>query len=199
MINSISKIFKATIIKLVVAFFIIILIIIIYKIMFEKKFETVANLINMFAPVETKSLKAELVNGELANKPLYGSKYATMKISSINLELPVYFGESLTILKLGIGQDSNSYFPGEGGTIIYMGHNFKTFLSELPNVKKGDSIEIEADYGSFKYNVYDTKVVGEYDTNEAPIQKNEEILILYTCWPINNVGHADKRYLVYAK
>ena len=199
MINSISKIFKATIIKLVVAFFIIIFILIIYKIMFEKKFETVTNLINMFAPVETNTSKTELVEGELKNKPMYGSKYATMKISSINVELPVYFGESLSILKSGIGQDSNSYFPGEGGTILYMGHNYKTFLAELPNIKNGDIIQVETDYGSFNYTVYDTKIVGEYETNEAPIQKDEEILIIYTCWPINNIGHADQRYLVYAK
>ena len=52
---------------------------------------------------------------------------------------------------------------------------------------------------SNNYKVYDSKVVGENDTSEAPIKNDEEILIIYTCWPINNIGHADERYLVYAK
>ena len=80
-----------------------------------------------------------------------------------------------------------------------MGHNFKTFLAKLPEVKIDDKIEIETDYGNFSYKVYDKKIVGEDDIDKALLQRNEEILIIYTCWPINNIGHADKRYLVYAK
>ncbi len=80
-----------------------------------------------------------------------------------------------------------------------MGHNFKTFLAKLPDLKKDDTIEVETEYGTFDYKVYNTKIVGEYDTDEAPIQKGQETLILYTCWPINNIGHASQRYLVYAK
>lgn len=167
--------------------------------MFEEKFEAVASLINIFAPIETKTLEPVLEGIELTNKPIYGSKYATLRIDSIDVELPVYFGESLSILKSGIGHDSESFFPGEGGTVIYMGHNFKTFLAKLPDVKINDVIEVETEYGTFDYKVYKTKVVNETDTDEAPIQRDEEMLILYTCWPINNIGHASKRYLVYAK
>ena len=36
------------------------------------------------------------------------------------------------------------------------------------------------------------------DVDELPVQKGEEILMLYTCWPINNIGHASERYVVYA-
>ena len=113
--------------------------------------------------------------------------------------MPVYYGESLSILKNGIGHDSRSFFPGEGGTILYMGHNFKTFLARLPETNIGDSIQIETEYGTFEYKIYDKKIVNEHDTDKAPIQQEEEILIIYTCWPINNIGHAYERYLVYAK
>ena len=197
--NKIYIIFKATINKLIVAFLIIISVLIFYRISFKEKFETVADLINVFAVTETKEGKPVLNGIELKNKPVYGSKYGTLKIPSIELELPIYFGDSLSILKSGIGHDSNSYFHGEGGTILYMGHNYKTFLAKLPDVQKGDKIEVETDYGKFKYKVYKSKVVNEYDISQAPIQDEEEMLIIYTCWPINNIGHADERYLVYAK
>ena len=130
---------------------------------------------------------------------MYGTKYARMKIDSINVDLPLYYGEGLDLLKNGIGQDSNSYFPGEGGTILCMGHNFKSFLARLPETKIGDKIQIQTSYGTFEYKIYESKIVHETDLGAAPIQNKEEILIIYTCYPINNIGHAYQRYLVYAK
>ena len=53
------------------------------------------------------------------------NKYATIKIPKIDVDLPVYYGDSLDVLKKGVGHSSGSYFPGEGGSIIYMGHNSK--------------------------------------------------------------------------
>ena len=199
MINNIVRILKATIKNMIVAFLIIFIVHLIYKIGFEKKFKAVASLINVFAQSEIKTLEPRLEGEDLVNRPTFGSKYATLKIPSINVELPIFCGENLSILKMGIGQDSASYFPGEGGTVLLMGHNFKTFLSKLPEVKNNDVIEIETNYGKFSYKVYDKKIVGENEVDKAPIQRKEEILIIYTCWPINNIGHADKRYLVYAK
>ncbi len=78
------------------------------------------------------------------------------------------------------------------------GHNFKTFLAKLPDAQKGDNIILETSYGTFEYEIYDTKIVNEYKTEEVPVQKEKEILMLYTCWPINNIGHASERYVVYA-
>ena len=36
------------------------------------------------------------------------------------------------------------------------------------------------------------------DVEEVPIQSEKELLMIYTCWPINNLGHATERYVVYA-
>ena len=80
-----------------------------------------------------------------------------------------------------------------------MGHNFKSFLSRLPEARIGDKIEIETSYGTFEYTIYKSSIVHETDLGAAPIQQDEEILIIYTCNPINNIGHAYQRYLVYAK
>jgi len=199
MLNKILDILKATIIKVIVAFLLVLIIFIIYKLMLEEKIETVSSIINILAPIEAEAATPVLEETGLLNKPTYGSKYATLKIPSIDLELPIYEGEDLELLKSGIGHSPASYFPGEKGTIVLMGHNYKTFLKKLPEVKNGDEIKIETSYGDFSYKVYDSKVVGEYETDAAPIQNEEEILIIYTCWPINNIGHASERYLVYAK
>ena len=41
--------------------------------------------------------------------------------------------------------------------------------------------------------------MNENEVNKVPIQEEEEILMIYTCWPINNIGYATDRYVVYAK
>lgn len=198
--NNLLKLLKATISKIIVAFLFVAIISSIYKICFKEKVETVTNLVSMFAAnKEFKTLDPVLEGNILLHRPLYGTEYARIKIPSIDVDLPLYYGEALNLLKLGIGQDSNSYFPGEGGTILLMGHNFKSFLARLPETRNGDKIQIETSYGTFEYTIYDSKIVHETDLGAAPIQQKEEMLIIYTCYPINNVGHAYQRYLVYAK
>ena len=133
------------------------------------------------------------------NCPSYGQNYATLKIPSIDIELPIYYGSTLDLLKYGIGHEIDSYFPGEGGSIILMGHNYKQLLAKLPNTKIGDSIQIATEYGEFEYTIYHSQVVKETETNKVPIQEDGEILMIYTCWPINNIGYTTERYVVYAK
>lgn len=199
--KKIFKILKATIISLIVAFLFVIIICSITQKIAKEKIDMAINLLKIVTVKEQniQPIEPVLEGNVLLNYPTYGTKYATIKISSINLELPVYYGANYTILKSGIAHDEKSYFPGEGGSIIMAGHNFKSFLANLPKANIGDKIELDTSYGTFKYEIYDTKIVKETDVNQVPIQKDSEILMIYTCWPINNIGHASERYVVYAK
>jgi sortase A len=184
----------------IVAFLFVIIIILVTKAICEEKFEMATNILSMITVDNNKQTTIEpvLEDNVLVNYPTYGSKYATLKIPSIDVDLPVYYGASYSILKSGIAHDSSSYFPGEGGSIIYAGHNFRTFLANLPKAKIGDEINVETTYGTFNYKIYATKIVEETAVEEVPIQREKEILMIYTCYPINNIGHATQRYVVYA-
>jgi len=199
--NKILNTMKAAIISLIVAFLFVLTTCAIFKVVIKEKFDMAINLIKIVTVNEEKvqAVKTELEGNILVNYPTYGSKYATLKIESAKIELPVYYGANYTILKSGVAHDERSYFPGEGGSIIYAGHNFKTFLANLPEAKIGDKINLETTYGNFEYEIYNTKIVKETAVEEVPVQKNEEVLMIYTCWPINNIGHASERYVVYAK
>lgn len=203
---------KATIFSLIVAFLIIIFICIVSIKLGKEKFLLATDLIDVItidevkdeekiAPVLQQISQEEQENNSaiLTNCPSYGENYASLKIESIGVELPIYYGKTLDLLKRGIGHDNDSYFPGEGGSVILMGHNFGRFLANLPKVKVGDQIEVTTNYGEFHYTVYDAQVVNENDVNKVPIQEEEERLMIYTCWPINNIGYATERYVVYAK
>ena len=63
----------------------------------------------------------------------------------------------------------------------------------------GDIIKIHADYGEFEYTIYETRIIEETDLDAVPIQHEEEIFMLYTCYPVDQIGHPTKRFVVYAK
>lgn len=194
---------EAIIIDLIVASIIVIGIIASTNILFGKKIKSATEMLDMVS-INTESnvvkeIKFNPEVQEIEQYPEYGTRYGNIIIDSLDISLPLYYGDKLSILKNGVGQSSGAYFPGEGGSIICMGHNTRAFLYRLPEIKKKSEIVIQTTYGEFKYKVYDTKVVNMYNVDELPVQNDEEILMLYTCYPVNGLGHKKDRFVVYAK
>lgn len=130
-------------------------------------------------------------NDKIISYPLYGSEYAQIYINDSQGD--IYFGDSSSILKKGVGQKSSSYLPGEGKTTILSGHNTGVF-KELNSLNKDDEIIIETTYGKFIYKVEEKEIVE--DTNVEILEKDYD-LILYTCYPNSNL-YGDKRVVVFA-
>lgn len=138
-------------------------------------------------------------NGHLKHYPNFTEQYAKMKIKKIGVDAPIYFGVTDEIILKGIGHDSGSYFAGENGTIIMCEHDYMNNFKRLGELKNGDIIEIQTNYGDFYYELYDEQIVLETETDKLPIQKNEEILMLYTCYNMTGADKTQYRYVVYAK
>lgn len=167
---------------------------------FNKTIKSYTNLINTIAikrSNKARELSFDSKSKKLEVLPAYGDKYGNVKIDSIDVNLPLYYGDNMEILSYGIGHYAGSYFPGEGGSIILAGHNDPGYLERLSEVKEGDKITIEANYGTFNYKVESTKVVNENDLSGFPIQTDRELLIIYTCHP-KGIGHKTERFVVYA-
>lgn len=200
MSNKLFKITKAAIKSIIVAFLFVIILGVFAFTIGKEKFAMVTYILQIMTVNKdtVKTVDPVLEGGVLTNYPTYGTKYATLKIPCINLEQPVYYGASYTILKNGVAHDETSYFPGEGGSIIYAGHNYSKFLANLPNVPNDEKIIVETSYGTFEYKVVGSKIIKETATEEVPVQNENEMLMIYTCWPINNIGHATERFVLYA-
>lgn len=200
-----SKIFKksikATIINVIVALFITAFLFLILYLIFRADINENISIINRFAVEEEKKPVAETIMKEnrIENYPEYGTQYATIEIPAINVDLPVCFGDTLEIIKNAVGHSSGSYFPGEGGSIIYMGHNSKNIFRNFSKLVVGDEITVKTNYGTFKYKIYDMQLINETDLDKLPIQKEKEILMVYTCYPFQNYGYTTQRYVVYAE
>lgn len=198
-----KNVVKATIIDVIVALLILILIIFAIYMFLGQTIEENILLVNQVAVKVEKTAEKEAMKmneeNRLENYPEYGTQYATIEIPRIDVNLPVYYGDTLQILKNGVGHSSGSYFPGEGGSIIYMGHNSKKVFRRFSELEIGDQIKVTTNYGEFNYKIYDMQLVKETETDKLPIQKEKEILMVYTCYPFNNIGYATQRYVVYAE
>lgn len=197
-----SKIIKATIISLMVAFISTIAILLIIHLFFGAKIDEAVSVVNKVSiDLENKNIEETVIESgnKLKNYPEYGTKYATIEIPKIDVNLPVYFGDTLDVLKKGVGHSSGSYFPGEGGSIIYMGHNSKNTFRRFSELQIGDSIKVTTNYGEYNYKIYDMQLIKETELDKLPVQKDKEILMVYTCYPFNNIGYATQRYVVYSE
>lgn len=204
--NKIKYIIIANLYSILIAVIIIIFILGMIKILFGAQIETAFMLANKVSinvdsnkDNTNQETKIDSEKKTLENYPEYGTQYATIEIPRIDANLPVYFGDTLEILKKGVGHSSGSYFPGEGGSILYMGHNSKKVFRRFSELQIGDEIKVTTTYGEYNYKIYDMQLINETELEKVPIQKDEEILMVYTCYPFNNVGYATQRYVVYAK
>lgn len=202
--KDIKNIIKVTIIDLIVALFIVLIIFAGIYLYCGKEISNLIELVNQIAlKVENtdKNEKIEIdkITSKLINYPEYGTQYATIEIPKINVNLPIYFGDTLEILKKGVGHSSGSYFPGEGGSIIYMGHNSINVFRRFSELQKENDIIVKTNYGEYTYKIYDMKLIKETEVDKLPIQKDKEILMIYTCYPFNNIGYATQRYVIYAE
>ena len=201
--NLLGNTIKATTIQLIVALFITAIIFLLGYFLFGARIEEAISLISKVSiDIGGEKEVVETVideDNKLKNYPEYGTKYATIKIPKIDVDLPVYYGDTLEILKKGVGHSSGSYFPGEGGSIIYMGHNSRNVFRRFSELQIGNEIQVTTSYGEYNYKIYDMQLIKETEVDKLPIQNEKEILMVYTCYPFNNIGYATQRYVVYAE
>ena len=123
-----TGILKATISYLIVAFIYVAVFVSVIYVLFSAKISMAMGIVDTIS-IDTskkilKDVKINLETRELKSYPEFGSKYGTISLPSLGLTLDFYFGDSLEVLRYGVGQSGGAYFPGEGGSIITMGHNY---------------------------------------------------------------------------
>lgn len=130
--------------------------------------------------------------------PSEGELYANISIPSANIDAPVYYGDNEAILRKGVGTYAGTYVPGQKRTILMAAHN-NTFFHTLGQAPVGEKIYITTTYGEYVYEITGSQVALDTDTTAYDLTKEEENVILYTCYPFDTIGLTKQRYFVYAK
>jgi len=150
-------------------------------------------------PMDTSTDDVKDNSPEPIKYPVLGEMYAKLSIPTCGINLSVYYGDNEKILDVGVGHFSGSYFPGQGKGILYTTHNTTDKLYNLKNIKVGDRVSVLTNFGEFSYKVTDTKVIKDTDKGKANIESKKELLMIYTCYPFDQEGYTDERYMVYCE
>ena len=140
-----------------------------------------------------KEVESQLDDGSKIVYPSFGKEYATLKIKSIDLEAPVFFGSTPDLLHEGVCQYIGSKVIGEKGHVVLDAH-CNTFFLDLDKVKEGDEVILTTSYGEFKYKAKEITYFKDSDnTLIAPSSKDK--LTMYTCYG-NLLGPTEDRLAV---
>lgn len=127
----------------------------------------------------------------------------SLTIQSVNLvETDVYVDSN--DLSKGLVHLPGTALPGERGNVFISGHsalnNFwskNAFFAKLPDIKKGDRIDVFANGAKFVYHVMEIKTVSPTDLSViVPPEKEGRYISLMTCVP---PGLNFKRLIVLGK
>ncbi|MGX7200746.1 sortase [Enterococcus plantarum] len=163
------------------------------KTAFSDEKSTEANTTKMEA-----SEKEELSSSNMVY-PVGGDQFGEVVIDKVEINEPLYYGDSEDILRLGAGQYIGSMIPGDLGTTLIGGHNLPSF-GKIYYLEPGDEVNIHTHYGDYTYQVTEVKVADYKDP--AVYTKlgdhSKRALILYTCYPLDAIGLTPERVFVSA-
>ena len=121
---------------------------------------------------------------------------ALLRISKVQLEVPVLEGTDDFTLNRGVGRIVGTARPGEEGNIGIAGHR-DGFFRVLKDVEPGDTIDLVTPSRAESYTVDRIVLVRPEDVSvlrPRPVRS----LTLVTCYPFYFIGSAPQRYIVQA-
>lgn len=190
--------------QLVTAFFFASFICFLFLLLFNNRIKYYFNTINKLAvasyeyETREKDIKINKIEKRLTEYPSIGESFGSIKIPSVKIDIALYHGETLDVLKYGAGHHAGSYFPGEGGTIIIAAHNTYGQFYTLPKVKIGDEVIIKTTYGTYTYKITKTEIANADKLGEnIHIYTDKETIMLYTCYPVETPGYKSNRFVAY--
>ena len=129
-------------------------------------------------------------------KEHFAPPVAVLRISKVDLEVPVLSGTDDLTLNRGVGLINGTHRPGEGGNIGIAGHR-DGFFRVLKDVGPGDMIELET---LDRIDIYRVSQIVIVDPDDVSVLQptSAPTLTLVTCYPFYFIGSAPKRYIVEA-
>lgn len=121
---------------------------------------------------------------------------ALLRISKVQLDVPVLEGTDDLTLNRGVGHILGTARPGEEGNIGIAGHR-DSFFRALKDIGRGDTIELVTPRHTERYTV-DQIVLVRPDDVSVLRPRPKPSLTLVTCYPFYFIGNAPQRYIVQA-
>jgi sortase A len=125
--------------------------------------------------------------------PVGGVDFA-IRIPRLGYYAAVREGVDLTVLYSGPGHYPETPWPGQPGMVAVAAHN--VYWIDFPQLAKGDEVDLETRYGTFRYAVTGSRIV-QPDDRTIVVQGPGRHLTLTTCWPTWAGSFATRRYVIF--
>ena len=117
-----------------------------------------------------------------------------LKISKINVKLPIYHGTDMSTLQNGIGHLEGTSFPIDSETehSVLVGHTglpAAKLLTDLVELKVGDNFDVIILNKIYTYEIDQILVVEPNDTDSLEIEEGKKYCTLVTCTPYGINSH----------
>jgi sortase A len=126
-------------------------------------------------------------------QPVDGVDFA-VHVPRLGYYAAVREGVEATILYSGPGHYPETPWPGQPGMVAVAAHN--VYWIDFPQLAKGDEVDLETRYGTFRYAVTGTRVV-QPDDRTIVVQGPGRHLTLTTCWPTWAGSFATRRFVIF--
>lgn len=118
----------------------------------------------------------------------------TVRIPTINVQLPIYHGTSAEVLDQGVGHLEQTSFPIGGVTThavlsAHTGSPRAEFFTNLDQVNQGDLFYIDILGETLAYRVDQIKVVLPTEIDDLLIEPDQDYITLVTCTPYGINSH----------
>jgi sortase A len=121
----------------------------------------------------------------------YGIKnniYGYIAIEKIHLKMAIYLGASDYNMSLGavhVAQTSIPYGGKNTNAVIagHCGYGGCDYFRNIENLEQGDIVKIATPFGLKTYTVTEKAVIEPSDLEKIKIQKEKDMITLFTCYP----------------
>ena len=126
-----------------------------------------------------------------------GDAVGRIVIPRIGLDSVVVEGTASSDLARGPGRYRITSLPGSGGTVAIAGHRttYGQPFRHIDDLRRGDTIELDVPYGTFRYEVYGQRIVDNRDWSIIRRRPFEQV-VLSACHPLYS---AAQRIVVFAR
>lgn len=120
---------------------------------------------------------------------------ARLDIPSVGIRLPVYHGDSPSVLFKGVGHMANSHLPigGNGTHSVLSAHSGlpdQRMFDPLHNVEIGDVFSMTVLGDVYSYKIFKKEVIAPEDySNNVLVEPGKDLLSLVTCTPYSVNTH----------
>jgi LPXTG-site transpeptidase (sortase) family protein len=127
-------------------------------------------------------------------RPVDGIDFA-IRVPRLGYYSAVKEGVTSSVLYASPGHYPDTVWPGYPGTVGVAAHN--VYWLNFPKLARGDEIDLETRYGTYKYHVTGAVIVNPDNRTVLQPHAPGYHLTLTTCWPLWAGAFATQRYVIF--